>query len=93
MSAVKKWFKAKDYGYGWVPQTFEGWLTTIIYIALVTILTIIFTNRITDPLFDQWVSTGIYFFLLGVFTISFLIIAYKTGEKLSWRWGKKKKKD
>jgi hypothetical protein len=92
MPAVKKWFKSKDYGYGWVPQTFEGWLTTLVYIALVTIVTIIFTMRITDPLFNQLVSTGIYLLLIGIFTISLLIIAYKTGEKPSWRWGKKKKK-
>lgn len=92
MAAVKKWFKAKNYGYGWTSQTFEGWLTTLIYIVLVALITVIFVMRLGDPLFDQWVSVGIYIFLLGLFTISLIIIAYKTGEKPSWRWGKKKKK-
>jgi hypothetical protein len=91
MPAVKKWFKAKNYGYGWAPQTFEGWLTTLIYIVLVTVVTVIFILRLNDPLFDQWVSVGIYLFLLGFFTVALIIIAYKTGEKPSWRWGKKKK--
>lgn len=92
MTAVKKWFKAKNYGYGWTPQTFEGWLTTFIYVVLVALITVIFVMRLGDPLFDQLVSVGIYLFLLGVFTASLIIIAYKTGEKPSWRWGKKKKK-
>ncbi len=91
MTAVKKWFRAKDYGYGWVPQTFEGWLTTLIYVVLVALITVIFVMRLGDPLFNQWVSVGIYLFLLGVSTLSLIVIAYKTGEKASWRWGKKKK--
>ena len=92
MAAVKKWFKAKDYGWGWVPQTFEGWLTTLSYLILVTILTIIFVMRLNDPLFDPRISIGIYLSLLGLLSVAFIIIAYYTGEKPSWRWGKKMKK-
>ncbi len=92
MSAVKKWFRAKDYGYGWTPQTFEGWLTTLMYLVLVIAVTIVFIMRLNDPLFNQWVSVGIYLFLIGISTVTLIIISYLTGEKPSWRWGRKKKK-
>lgn len=91
MAAVKKWFKAKEYGYGWAPQTFEGWVATIIYFILIAFITIIFVMRLNDPLFNQWVSVGIYLTLTGIITTILVVIAYKTGEKPSWRWGKKKK--
>jgi len=84
MPAVKKWFKVRKYGYGWTPQTFEGYLTTIIYFVLFAALTIIFIMRLGDPLFDQRVS--------GVLSISLVVIAYLTGEKPSWNWGNKSSK-
>jgi len=92
MPAVKKWFKVRKYGYGWTPQTFEGYLTTIIYFVLFATLTIIFIMRLGDPLFDQRVSVGIYLCLVGVLSISLVVIAYLTGEKPSWNWGNKSSK-
>jgi hypothetical protein len=26
------WFKAKEYGYGWYPCTWEGWLVLVVFI-------------------------------------------------------------
>ena len=26
------WFKAKTYGYGWYPVTWQGWLVILIYV-------------------------------------------------------------
>lgn len=34
----KLWFKRKLYGWGWTPVKWQGWLTIIIYIALIFIL-------------------------------------------------------
>lgn len=30
VSKNKLWFKAKNYGWGWYPVTWEGWTVTII---------------------------------------------------------------
>ena len=84
--AVKPWFKAKKYGWGWTPQTFEGYLTLLIFITLFTGLTIIFIKRINDPLFAPVVSIIIYAVLLAVLISSLIFICYLKGEKPSWRW-------
>lgn len=35
MTAPKQlWFKRKTYGWGWVPVTWQGWLLTFGYVAL-----------------------------------------------------------
>lgn len=28
------WFRAKEYGWGWYPATWEGWLVLLVFIAL-----------------------------------------------------------
>ena len=32
------WFKAKEYGWGWYPFTWEGWTVTGVYVALILAL-------------------------------------------------------
>lgn len=34
---MKYWFRAKRYGYGWVPCTWQGWLVVVVYIVLMTL--------------------------------------------------------
>ena len=82
----KLWFKNKTYGYGWTPASWEGWLSLFVYIVL---LTIIVLNA------DQNSHSGsdtIYGSLIPVVLLTglFLLLCYKKGEKLKWRWGKGK---
>ncbi len=69
------WFKARNYGWGWTPSSWQGWLVVIIFIILESLLA---TN--TDIFI---VGT---FVLVGVL----ILICYKKGEKPRWRWGGKK---
>lgn len=32
------WFKAKPFGWGWTPATWQGWLIMVLYIALIVLL-------------------------------------------------------
>lgn len=32
------WFKAKPFGWGWTPVTWQGWLVILVYIALILAL-------------------------------------------------------
>lgn len=83
---TKLWFRAKRYGYGWTPCTWEGWLTLGIYIVFFLIgeklffvgLTKFSSNRVTIVL------------ILYILTITSLLIlvARKKGEPARWRWGK-----
>jgi len=83
----KPWFKAKIYGWGWYPASWQGWLIVLIYIVLVSTF---FSNydahshSVSDTLIN-FVPTAI------ILTALLIFICYKTGEKPGWRWGKKKK--
>ena len=81
----KLWFKAKQYGWGWTPASWQGWVSIVFYIFL---LIRIFSNayRTTDSA-SEILTTAIVPFLL----LTFLLIAlcYAKGEKPQWRWGKK----
>lgn len=85
------WFKAKTYGYGWTPATWEGWLVTGIYLAAITYLFFsvdVNTRSASDTIFNFTPD-------VLVLSIVFIFIVYKTGEKPHWSWGKKQepKKD
>ncbi len=73
----KLWFKAKHYGWGWYPCSWEGWLIILAWIVLFT-LTI---TRIDD---HEWLKNLI---AVLIFTVILLWICYKKGEKPGWRWG------
>lgn len=86
----KLWFKAKRFGWGWTPVTWQGWLVTLGYV-------IILVDQITSTMrYDKTGSasvndTMIYFglnFILS--TVLLLTICYMKGERPSWRWGDKK---
>jgi hypothetical protein len=81
------WFKAKLYGWGWTPATWQGWLVIFVYIALV----LLFSRMIDENSPPNEVA---FTFMLPVLslTIALLRICYKTGEKPRWQWGPPRKK-
>jgi hypothetical protein len=79
------WFKAKTYGYGWYPATWEGWavLTGFIVAALYNVIRI-------DAVQDSGSGTLVYFIPQTLILVGVLIgICYVTGEDARWRWPKK----
>lgn len=80
---MKKWFKAKKYGLGWVPASTEGWIVLFVYIALS-----IFFFRKVDVSSHSNSDTLIGFALpFTVLTIILIIVCYLKGDKPHWRWG------
>lgn len=84
------WFKRKKYGYGWVPHTWQGWITISTYVAIITIIIISREEYIPgNP------NSGSNFLVFGLpiilLTILFISIVYKKGEKPRWQWGDKNK--
>jgi hypothetical protein len=79
----KIWFKAKTYGWGWCPCTWEGWAIIVGYLIIFAILATIFETNIER----FWLPYLISVFLL---TALLIYISYKKGEKPGWRWGNKK---
>jgi len=77
------WFKRKQYGWGWYPATWQGWLVMVIYIALVVACGYTIDQTSTE-------REIIWTFALPIvlLTITLLRICYKKGEKPRWQWGK-----
>jgi hypothetical protein len=78
----KYWFKAKTYGYGWYPATWQGWLILLVYFIILGVLVYIFQTNVAKYLVFYFVS-------VFVFTGLLIYISYKKGEPIKWRWGKK----
>lgn len=75
--ARRYWFKAHHHGFGWAPETWEGFLVFFIYLG--GLVYSFFTLSFTDFLVR---------FL--IFSAVLLIIAYLKGEPTTWRWEDKR---
>ena len=82
------WFKKKLYGWGWTPVKWQGWLVIVAYVFLVVALSLNIDKNLPA---DQFPLS--FFVTVIIMTILLIYIAYKTGEKPSWQWGRKNKKD
>ena len=85
------WFKRKIWGWGWVPATWQGLLTTLVYVGLI-LLTVL--NR--EESIPGNPDSGSNFLVLGLpiilLTVTFIFIVYKKGERPKWQWGLPKDK-
>lgn len=79
------WFRAKDYGYGWYPASWQGWVVLVVFLALIAsnVVRITYTQSMADLLVWYLPETLI---LTGML----IFICYLTGEKPEWRWGGKR---
>lgn len=85
------WFKAKLYGWGWTPATWQGWTTLFAYIVLVLGLALFREESVPgDPMSGSNFLT--FAVPILVLTSLLLYICYKTGEKPGWQWGPKDQK-
>ncbi len=80
------WFKRKIWGWGWVPATWQGWFTTALYIALVSLLALVREEVIpgNPDSGSNFLVSGLPFIVL---TVLFIFILYTKGEKPKWQWG------
>lgn len=84
MQGRKRWFKAKSYGWGWTPATWQGWAIVAGYAAVVALCAVIMTMR---PLFDLMYGAAMLLAVLA--TIGIALVAYETGDPPGWHWGDK----
>lgn len=75
------WFRARTHGFGWTPETWQGWLVVIVWVLMVGA-----TARYS---FMGVLANGAGFLsfiklLLG-WSFLFFIIMWKKGEPLNWR--------
>lgn len=72
------WFRAKRYGWGWTPCTWQGWATLAAFATLLAANALAFPPRTAFPAF-----------IAGVAGLTVLLVAvcWRKGEPLRWRWG------
>lgn len=79
----KLWFKARRYGYGLSPATWEGWLATALSLAAVAAVMFL-AAAVTS-------SDGAYVAIVVPATFVIIavlvVVAFTHGEKPRWRWG------
>lgn len=82
----KIWFKAKRYGWGWTPVTWEGWFVIVLYIysAVKWFLAIESSAASESSLLTAFLPRFL------ALTILVICISYLKGEKPKWRWGKER---
>ncbi len=81
----KPWFKAKKYGWGWQPSSWQGWLVLILFFGFSywRFWQIDLTDSASQSL------RPFLFELLGLVFV-LILICVRTGEKPHWQWGDKK---
>jgi uncharacterized membrane protein YeaQ/YmgE (transglycosylase-associated protein family) len=72
------WFRAKRYGWGWTPCTWQGWAILGAFVALLV------ANRLAFP-----PQTAFLAFIAGVLglTVLLVVVCWMKGEPPLWRWG------
>jgi len=79
----KLWFRAKIYGWGWYPYSWQGWAVLLLY--LIVILSYGYLIDMRDH------SVGSTFYgvtpIIIIATGILIGICILKGEKPGWRWG------
>lgn len=83
MKEKKYWFKAKTYGWGWTPSSWQGWLIMIIFCALIAGI-VLWADQGPHSASDTFIKAAP---ALITTLIILLAIAVVKGERPHWRWG------
>ncbi|MFA6415050.1 MAG: hypothetical protein WC217_03075 [Candidatus Paceibacterota bacterium] len=77
------WFKAKVYGWGWTPATWQGWLILAVFVALIVL------NFFRLDANSHSASDTVRPFIIQTALLALLLIGicYATGERPRWQWG------
>ncbi len=81
----KVWFKAKRYGWGWYPATWQGWLVLAVAIGAI-VLNGVLMERMSQSTGETITGSGVFTFLVVILLTG---VCYLKGEKPRWRWGGK----
>ena len=78
------WFRAKRYGWGWTPCTWQGW-------AALAVWAIAFTALVVGCAAAASASNGVLFGVLVALaiaaTLALVWVGWRTGEPPRFRWG------
>jgi hypothetical protein len=79
------WFRAKHYGYGGTPVTWEGWAATIAAAAVVAGSVLVMELLVDRSDFVVWMAWALFIAAAAWWFIQFC--RRRTDGKWQWRWG------
>jgi len=77
--STRYWFRAKRYGWGWTPITWQGWAVLAAFVALLAADAVVFLPRKALP---DYIAC-----FVGL-TVLLLVVCWLKGEPTRWRWGR-----
>ncbi len=81
------WFKAKTYGYGWVPTNVKGWVATLCYTLLILQNALSLVMVAAENNTVSWQEIVHFLFLpFLLYSTIFYLLTVATGEPVKWRW-------
>ena len=86
-TSKKYWFKRRRYGYGWVPVTWQGWLSVVVLV----VAAVGTAYAVLPPKPQQPDAAQLTVFLggLGIYVLAIAVVGLTKGPAPHWRWGKK----
>ncbi len=87
----KLWFKMKLYGWGWVPVSWQGWLTILFFVGVLIGNGLYLESQVSQTVTPTTSDFLIFYGTLIISIAALILIAYKKGEKPKWNWGLKVK--
>jgi len=76
------WFKRKLYGWGWVPATWQGWLTLAVFVFVLARLIVPFSHSAPKSSDTIWFLVEILLWVAAL-----ILVCYLKGEPPQWQWG------
>jgi uncharacterized membrane protein YhaH (DUF805 family) len=83
----KYWFKRRRRGWGWIPVTWQGWLSLLALIGVaIGSAFVILPAKPAQPTAGQ---LTLYFGVLLVALAALVVLGFAKGPVPRWRWGKR----
>ncbi|MES2995023.1 MAG: hypothetical protein V4681_03265 [Patescibacteria group bacterium] len=87
----KLWFRAKRFGWGWYPSSWQGWAVTALFSLLYALSAVVFgafAPAVVQAGGSVVEGTILFISVIILLSAGLLAICYRYGEKPGWRWGK-----
>lgn len=86
MKKSKYWFKSKRFGWGFVPISWEGWLSVSILLGLIYLVA--YLNGIFEEPISSKQALSFSFDVFLILLVTHPFHQKRSKDKIKWRWGK-----
>jgi hypothetical protein len=84
------WFKAKLYGWGWVPAKWQGWVVLAIFVFFISWMVSAQAALVDKGIQPSSTDLVWFFGKLALVLVLLIAVCYWKGEKPRWQWGQRR---